>query len=115
MEKQRMRTQVAARMSLESSDSTAGEELIFLFPPSLSAWGFPASHSQEFIITNAQHFSMHYRVTIHNGKNLLFTYIWIFRHLAWAVGSYSSGPSAARVVGIKSMGGFTIVNGHTVN
>ena len=30
----------------------------------------------------------------------------MFRHPAWAVGSYSSGPSAARDVGTKSTGGF---------
>ena len=30
----------------------------------------------------------------------------MFRHSAWAVGSYSSGPPAARAVGTKSTGGF---------
>ena len=30
----------------------------------------------------------------------------MFRHPAWAVDSFSSGPSAARVVGTKSTGGF---------
>ena len=30
----------------------------------------------------------------------------MFRHPAWAVGSYSSGPSAAGTVWTKSMGGF---------
>ena len=31
---------------------------------------------------------------------------WIFLHPAWAVGSYSSGPSAAGTVGTKVTGGF---------
>ena len=30
----------------------------------------------------------------------------MFRHPAWAVGSYSSGPPAANAVGTKSTGGF---------
>ena len=30
----------------------------------------------------------------------------MFRHPAWAVGSYSSGPTAAGTVGTKSTGGF---------
>ena len=30
----------------------------------------------------------------------------MFRHPAWAVGSYGSGPPAANTVGTKSMGGF---------
>ena len=30
----------------------------------------------------------------------------MFRHPAWAVGSYSSGPLAAGIVGTKSTGGF---------
>ena len=30
----------------------------------------------------------------------------MFRHPAWAVGSYSSGPPAAWIVGTKSTGGF---------
>ena len=30
----------------------------------------------------------------------------MFRHPAWAVGSYSSGPPAANTVGTKSTGGF---------
>ena len=34
-----------------------------------------------------------------------------FRHPAWAVGSYSSGPSAARTIGIKSTGGFNRPDG----
>ena len=29
----------------------------------------------------------------------------MFRHPAWAVGSYSSGPPAAKTVGTKSTGG----------
>ena len=38
----------------------------------------------------------------------------MFRHPAWAVGSYSSGPPAARAVGTKSTGGFTEQMGHPV-
>ena len=36
-----------------------------------------------------------YRVTIHNGKNLLLTYILMFRNPAWAIGSYNNSPPAA--------------------
>ena len=55
-----------------------------------------------------------YRVTLLNGK----TYCWLgfgmFRRPAWAVGNYSSSPVAARTVGTKSTGGFSVQNGHPV-
>ena len=36
-----------------------------------------------------------YRVTHQDGKNLQLTWIRMFRHPTWAVGSSSSGPTAA--------------------
>ena len=38
----------------------------------------------------------------------------MFCHHTWAVGSYSSGPPAARTVGSLSTGGFTDKFGHPV-
>ena len=35
----------------------------------------------------------------------------MFRHSAWAVGSYSNGPTAAQVVATKSTGGFNHPDG----
>ena len=39
---------------------------------------------------------LNYRVTIHNGKNLLLANIWMFRHPAWAAGGYRSGLPPAQ-------------------
>ena len=38
----------------------------------------------------------------------------MFRHLAWAVGSHSSGPTAARNVGTMSKGGVYYSDGSPV-
>ena len=44
-------------------------------------------------------------------KNLRWLTFWMFRHPAWAVGSYSSGPPTAGAVATKSTGGFNHPNG----